>query len=129
MLVLCLYCSCGVAYSLPFWGAFRRHIGNLFIALDRLALPRSENGVIFPENTGLDQEFILEGRDGVDLGWSSEFRQDNIRQRHCCKYSVRLYEHVPCKFPEVIALMVSNYHPTNCKIFCSLCAPTVWPVQ
>lgn len=38
-----------------------------------------ENVGLFSENFGLDQKFILEGRDGVDLGWSPVFRENNIR--------------------------------------------------
>lgn len=41
----------------------------------------SHNVVVFSANFGLDPQFVLERRDGVDLSWSPVFWQDHFRQR------------------------------------------------
>ncbi len=47
------------------------------------------------QDSRLVQEFILEGRDGVDFSWPSELRENHLRQRYSCKLKV-------CEFNKLV---------------------------
>jgi len=44
-----------------------------------------KNVGVLPANPGLVPKPLLEGRDGVDVGWSTEQWQDDICERDSCK--------------------------------------------
>ena len=47
--------------------------------------PARENVVLFSKHCRLVQEPVLEGRDGVDLGWTPALGEDHVCQRYRCE--------------------------------------------